>query len=39
MKLEESGKVGVFPSCERAVNALARLREYAEFLEGVNAEF
>ena len=33
-RLEESGKVGVFPSCERAVNALARLREYAEFLEG-----
>jgi len=32
-KLEESGKVAVFPSCERAVRALSRLREYAEFLE------
>jgi acetyltransferase len=32
-KLEESGKVAVLPSCERAVRALARLREYAEFLE------
>ncbi|MFH1626163.1 MAG: CoA-binding protein [Pseudomonadota bacterium] len=31
--LEKSGKVVVFPSCERAVRALARLREYAEFLE------
>ena len=32
-KLEESGTVVTFPSCERAVRALARLREYAEFRE------
>ena len=32
-RLEESSGVAFFPSCERAVRALARIREYAEFLE------
>ena len=32
-KLEESGKVAVSLSCERAVRTVSRLREYAEFLE------
>ena len=30
-KLQASGKVASFPSCDRAVRALARLREYTEF--------
>ena len=30
-KLEASGKAASFPSCDRAVRALARLREYTEF--------
>ena len=31
-KLEASGKAASFPSCDRAVRALARLKEYSEFL-------
>jgi len=30
-RLERTGKTVVFPSCERAVRALGRIRQYAEF--------
>ena len=33
LRYEEGGQVTVFRSCERAVRALARLRQYQQFLE------
>ena len=32
-KLERVGRIPIFPSCERAVRALARLRRYTEWTE------